>query len=247
MMSQPPSKQGSGRRSRIVIDVAQAQADARFGRQRKSFSFGRGAKILSAGALIAVALAVALLVGGYAWWQHYKKSPAYSLALLVDAAQHDDTRAVEGLIDSDRITQGFAPQVIEKLTSGTLPVTLARSQVEAALPQMLPRVRETMREEITRAAKNFSEKSGGSTPFILFALGISRASEIREQGDAATVALKAADRPVELAMQRNGERWKVVTVKDDALASDIATRVASSLPAPGSIPPPSAPRRKRGR
>ncbi len=254
---QPPMNQGGGgggRKSRIVIDVAQAQADARFGRRGKGAGakMGRGAKILSAGALIAALVVVALLAGGYVWWQRYQKSPAYTLALLIDAAQRDDVRAVEELIDTDRVTQGFAPQVLDKLTSGASPAaavtTPARTQVEAALPQLLPRVRETMREEIAREAKGFAEKSGGNVPFIVFALGISRAAEIKEQGEAATATLKVGDRPIELTLQRNGERWKVVTVKDDALAADIAARVASSLPAPANVQQPqTGTRRKRER
>jgi len=251
-MSQPPSKQGSGRRSRIVIDVAQAQAEAR-NRPRQRGKFGRGAKMLSAGALAVAVLLVALLAGGYFWWRSYTKSPAYSLALLVDAAQRDDVKAVEGLIDSDRVAQGFAPQVLDKLAAGAgnLPSTPARAQVEAALPLLLPRVRETMREEVARGIKGFAEKSGGYTPFVFFAVGLSRAADIKEQGDTATAMLKAADRSVELGMQRDGERWKIVNVKDDTLASDIAARLVASLPAPpGAQPRPTtttAPRRKSAR
>jgi hypothetical protein len=49
------------------------------------------------------------------------------------------------------------------------------------------------------------------------------------------VKLNAGERPVELSMRRDGERWKVVTVKDPQLASEIAARLAASLPA---APPP---------
>ena len=45
-------------------------------------------------------------------------------------------------------------------------------------------------------------------------------------------------------MRRDGERWKVVTVKDDALASEIAARLAASLPPPAAA---AAPRRRQGR
>ncbi len=251
---QPPTNQGGGgRKSRIVIDVAQAQADKRFGRRGKGAGggAGRGAKILSVLALLIVLLVVAALGGGYLWWQHYQKSPAYSVALLVDAAQRDDVRAIDELVDSDRVTQGFVPQVLDKLKSGAaaIPNMPATAQAEAALPQLLPRVRETMREEIAREAKGFAEKSGGKVPFFVFALGVSRAADIKDQGsDAATATLKVADRPVELGLQRSGERWKIVTVKDDAMASSIAARVASSLPAPPtSVQQQTGTRRKRGR
>jgi hypothetical protein len=47
-------------------------------------------------------------------------------------------------------------------------------------------------------------------------------------------------------MRRDGERWKLVTVKDPQLAADIATRLAASLPAAPPPPPQNQPRR-RGR
>ena len=233
-----------GRKSRIVIDVAQAQAEAR---ARRGGPGSRRRRILSIGALAVAGLLLVALVGGYAWWQSYKKSPAYSLALLVDAAQREDIQGVESLIDSDRVAQGFIPQIIEKLTVGGGPVpVLPRGVVTAALPQLLPRVRETMREEIARAVKGFAEGAGGEKHFVLLALGVPRVAEIKEEGDAANVSFKAGERPVELSMQRDGERWKVVAVKDDEMATGIASRLASSLPASAPQPQPQ-PRRRQGR
>jgi hypothetical protein len=236
---------GRGGKSRIVINVAQAQAEARDRKRRP----GRRRRILTIGALVILGALLLLIGGGYAWWQSYKRSPAYSLALLVDAAQRDDLPAVETLIDSDRVAQAFIPQVIEKLTGspgGAQVPALPRGVITAALPQLLPRVRETMREEIARGLKGFSESAGGQKPFILLALGIPRVAEIKEEGDLASATFKAGERPVELGMQRDGERWKVVAVKDDELATGIASRLASSLPA--SAPPAqNQPRRRPGR
>ena len=244
MSTQTP--QGRGRKSRIVINVAQAQAEAR---ARRGGPGSRRSRVLSIAALAVAGLVLLVLVGGYAWWQSYKKSPAYSLALLVDAAQREDMQGVEALIDSDRVAQGFIPQVIEKLTVGGGPVpTLPRGAVTAALPQLLPRVRETMREEMALAVKGFAESAGGEKPFVLLALGVPRVAEIREEGDAANVTFKSGERPVELSMQRDGERWKVVAVKDDGMATGIATRLAASVPAvqPQQQPQPPS-RRRQGR
>lgn len=245
MSSQTPA--GRGRKSRIVIDVAQAQAEVRSRRRGP----GRTKRIVMLGALAVAGVLLLVLVGGYAWWQSYKKSPAYSVALLVDAAQHDDVQAVESLIDSDRLAQGFVPQVIEKLTgsgaAGSPQISaLPRGVITAALPQLLPRVRETMREEIARGLKGFSESAGGQRSFVLLALAVPRVAEIKEEGDAASVTFKAGERPVELMMQRDGERWKVVSVKDDELAAGIASRLASSLPATAPTPT-NQTRRRSGR
>ncbi len=247
-MSSSQTPAGRGRKSRIVIDVAQAQAEAR-SRKRGP---GRGRRILTLVALALAGVLLLILVGGYAWWQSYRKSPAYSVALLLDAAQRDDIQVVESLIDSDRVAQGFVPQVIEKLTGGTGAAgspqisALPRGVITAALPQLLPRVRETMREEIARGLKGFSESAGGQRPFILLALAVPRVAEIKEEGDAATIAFKVGERPVELMMQRDGERWKVVSVKDDELAAGIAARLASSLPATAPTPT-NQTRRRSGR
>jgi hypothetical protein len=189
-----------------------------------------------------------LLVGSYAWWQGFKKSPPYSLALLLDAAQHDDEQAVEPLIDSDQIAQGFVPQIIENLAGAGSPLPpQARASLTTALPALLPRVRETMRGEIARTLKGLSQDDSSRLPFFARALGVRQATDVEERGDAADVRLKAGERQVELSMRRDGERWKVVTVRDPQLASEIAARLAASLPPAGAQPqqqPQNQPRRR---
>ncbi|HKG13144.1 MAG TPA: hypothetical protein VKB12_07385 [Pyrinomonadaceae bacterium] len=233
---------GGGRRSRIVIDVTRAQGEARKG---KGWRAGRAGRFLSLTALVVIGVVLVLLVSAYAWWRGFEKSPAYSLALLMDAAQHDDIQAVESLINADTIAQGFIPQVIDKLAGqGSTLTPQARAQLNTALPQLLPRVRETMRDEI---ARNLKELKGGDTsdaPFFVKALGVRGFTDVREQGDTAAVAVKQEGRALDLTMKREGDRWRVVNVKDDKLATDIAARLASSIPANAPAPAPAAPRRK---
>jgi uncharacterized membrane protein len=232
-----------GHRSRIVIDVDRVQAEARDKRSRR---FGRAGRVLGVTGLVVVGVLLALLVGSYMWYQGFKKSPPYSLALLLDAAQHDDVQAVETMIDADQIAQGFVPQVIDNLAgAGSQLPPQARAGLTAALPALLPRVRETMRDEIARAMKGLSQNDSSSLPFFVKALGVRRMATVAERGDAATVTVRAGDRPVELSMRRDGERWKLVTVKDQQLASDIAARLAASLPA--APPPPQNQPRRKGR
>jgi hypothetical protein len=231
-----------GRRSRIVIDVDRVRAEAQAKRGR---GFGRARRVLGVTGLVVIGLLLVLLVGSYAWWQSFKKSPPYSLALLADAAQHDDVQAVETMIDADQIAQGFVPQVIDNLTgTGSQLPPQARASLTATLPAMLPRVRETMRDEIARAMKGLSRNDSSSLPFFIKALGVRQAATVNERGDAATVNINAGDRPVELSLRRDGERWKLITVKDAQLASDIATRLAASLPAAPPPPPQNQPRRR---
>ena len=219
-MTQPTRSRG--RRSRIVIDVARAQAEAQ--QKKRRSLMGRAGRYISVGALAAAAAVLVVLVVAYAWWRSFEKSPAYSVALLVDAAQRDDKQAVESLIDADQIAQGFIPQVINKLTGADSPVPpQARSSLSNALPQLLPRVREGVRDEVAQDVKALSK---GHTSFLLTALAVRSAADVKEQGDRATVTVKAGDRPIELTLTRSGERWKVVNVKDDQVANDIATRLA---------------------
>lgn len=232
--------------SRIVVDVERVQAEAR---EKKARRFGRAGRFMSVTGLVVLGLLLVLLVGSYAWWQGFRKSPPYSLALLVDAAQHDDVQAVESMIDADQIAQGFIPQVIENLAgAGSALPPQARASLTTALPQLLPRVREGVRDEIARGLKGVSEGQSSNLPFFVKALGVRQAATVAERGDAATVTVKAGERPVELTMRRDGERWKVVTVKDPQLASEIAARLAASLPAANQPPPPqNQPRRRGGR
>jgi hypothetical protein len=235
---------GSSGRSRIVIDVSQAQAEAEARRR------GRGRRRLPTTALVVLGLVLLTAVGGYLWWRSYQKGPAYSLALLLDAARGEDLPRVEQFVDSEQVAQGFVPQVIEKLTSGDSAVVPPhlRGQLSGALPQLIPRVRESVGEEIARALKQFADEAAGSTPTPLLALGISRVAEIEEQGDTARVLLRREEKATELVMRRADDRWRVTSVKDAELASGIAARLAASLPqAQPSPPPSSAPRRRPGR
>src|SRR5690242_20574380 len=132
---------GGGRRSRIIIDVSSAQGAAR----KKSWRESRVGRYLSVTALVIIGVVLVVLVAGYAWWRSFEKSPAYSLALLVEAAQRDDKQAVESLIDSDKIADGFVPQIINAFASQNPQITpQARAQLSNLIPLLLPRVRETM-------------------------------------------------------------------------------------------------------
>ncbi|MGH9901277.1 MAG: DUF2939 domain-containing protein [Pyrinomonadaceae bacterium] len=232
MYSPSSGEGGRPKQSRIVIDVDSLQ---RQGARNKGLRrLGRGGRILSVAGLIVVAALLVAGIGGYLWWQSYKKSPAYSLALLIDAARRDDSQAVEQLVDTDSVAQSLAPQVIDKALAsvggrGTLPAP--RRQIEAVLPQLMPYARDQIRAEIAHGVKEATAERGGDMPFFLLALAVPRLLEgVKEEGDSATVVFKVGERPVELSMRRGDERWKVVGIKDEQLAANIAARVVGSLP-----------------
>src|ERR1700732_4125589 len=75
---------------------------------------GRAIRVLVILSLVLVALVLALAVGAFLGWQHYQTTPTYSLAVLVGAAQRNDMAGVDKIVDSDKIVDNFAGQVMDK-------------------------------------------------------------------------------------------------------------------------------------
>jgi BMFP domain-containing protein YqiC len=229
LMSAPDGKKDRPKRSRVVIDFETARKVAHLPPKGS-----RGAKVLG---VIAIALTVLILgaaIGGYFWWQSYKKGPAYTLALLVDASQRNDEAAFNEIVDTDKIVENFVPQVTEKAL-GRYAAALTgplRQQVEKLVPQLLPGVKAQVREEVTKKVKEMAARGEGRS-FVIIALGVPYVVDIKEEGDTAQVGAKLNDRQVELTMQRAGERWKIVAVKDDTMVTRIVDNIAKNLPAIG--------------
>jgi uncharacterized membrane protein len=223
------------KRSRIVVDFDKAKEFAQHPMAHMPSRGSKAARILLIVAIVLAVLLAGLVAGGYFWWQSYKTSPAYSLALLVDATQRNDQPAFDQIVDIDKIVENFVPQVTEKALGQYAAALTApiRKQVEQQVPKLLPGVKQKVREEVTKQVKEMSERAG-SKPFPLIALGIPYVVGIKETGDTATADVTLKDRPVQLTMQRAGERWKIVAVKDDALAARIVDEIAKNLPAIGS-------------
>lgn len=216
--------------SRIVVNFERAREIAHVPK-----SGSRGAKILGIVALLLGLLVVGALAGGYFYWQSYKTKPAYSLALLVDAVERNDMQAFDEVVDTDKIVDNFVPQVTDKALGRYASALTGplRSQVESLIPTLLPSVKQKVREEVIKHVKEMSERATGK-PFILVALGIPYVVDIKEEKDTARVMANLKDRPVDLTMQKNGERWQIVAVKDETLAQRIVDDIAKDLPAVGS-------------
>ena len=94
------------RRNRIIINFDNRMP----GGGRSSRRRGRGlAAVLLGIAFILVLIAAGIAGGGYLWWRHYQSSPAYSLALLVDAIQRDDQQTIDQLLDFFNADPPFIP------------------------------------------------------------------------------------------------------------------------------------------
>jgi hypothetical protein len=182
-----------------------------------------------------------LLVAGFAavfiWWQHYKTTPAYSLALLVDAAQRNDAAALDRLIDLDKVVDNFVPEVAQKATGGYASdvATLLRGQVQSLAPGVMAGVKQIIKDEIR---KQINELAGASRarPFLLTALVMPFEANISGTNKTARATINTGDHQLELFMEP-GEagRWTVISLRDDALAARIINNIVKDLP--GSLSP----------
>lgn len=183
--------------------------------------------------IVAGSLAAIALVGGivsYFYWQSLKSTPQYSLALIVDAAKRDDQATVNRLVDIDAVVDDFVPQITEKaveLYGRGLPPTIIQQVARVAAPVM-PAVKDRAREELPTAIKQKTAEFGW-VPFEAMVLGAGEYLDVTIDGDNATVKSLVPDQEFEVRMKRDDDRWKIVAVKDDKLATTIAQRVGQEI------------------
>ena len=155
------------------------------------------------------------------WWRHYQTTPAYSLAVLVDAAQRNDMATVDTIADMDKIVDNFAAQVTDK-AAGRYGVALSgdmRKQIEALAPKLLPAIRQNVRDAVAARVKEITANSGHQ-PFIVLAVGLPYFVNVhcrRRRYAKATAVVQ--DQQVELELARAANGWKVVALRDDALGA----------------------------
>ncbi len=169
-------------------------------------------------------------VGGYFYWQSLKKTPQYSLALMVDAARRDDQKAIDALVDTDAAVDDFMPQITDKAVElygrNLLPATIARITQVAA--PVLPVVKQRARAEIPNLIREKTKKFA-SVPFWAIVVGADRFLDVTQETDKAFVKSKMLDRPLELTLKRNGDKWQVVGLKDEELAKRIAEKIGQEI------------------
>ena len=196
----------------------------------------RWPKVVAILLVLMFVVVVSGVVGAYLWWRHYQSTPAYSIALLVDAAQRNDMPSFEKQIDDEAIARNMAGDVSQKAANryGIALSTTLQKQIDTAVPTLLPRLKDTIHQEVAKEIKEFASKTEPK-PFILVAVGVPKLMTISEQGDKATADASLPNRKIELGLQRSGDRWKVTTVKDDVLLQHIVDSVMKDLPAIGAV------------
>ncbi len=201
-----------------------------FGDYQKPHKPGVFAKVLK---IIGFALLAILVIGGIAgfiYWRNLKKTPQYSLALLVDAARRDDQKTIDELVDTDAVIDDFVPQITDKAVElygrGLAPATI--NKIAQAAAPFLPALKERAKLELPTLIRDKTSKFE-SIPFWAIAIGAGRYLEINTNGDQAFIKSKLPERPLDITLKKNGDKWQVIAVKDDVLARQIAEKVGQDL------------------
>lgn len=206
--------------------VVRARAASPVGSLKPSRKFG----FWRAALVILILLAGTGAVVGYSYWQGLRQSPQYSLAALVEAARNGDQKTLDELVDTDAVVESFVPQVIDRAVDlyGRNQPAERIAKIKTYAAPLMPAIKERARAEVPRVIKEKTDKFSG-VPSWAIAIGASQYLDIRTEGDTALIVSKIPARPFELTMKRSGERWQVVGIKDDVLATRIAESIGQEL------------------
>jgi hypothetical protein len=218
--------------SKIIVDLSEKKSNVpQFGeyQQPKKRSVIKKVLLFLVGFLF-FSLIIGL-IGGFFYWQSIKKSPQYSLALLVEAARNDDNAQISQLVDTEAVIDSFVPQITDKaieLYGRNLPKDLISKAMQLGLPAVKPKIKEIAAKELPKLIRE-KTKQAEKVPYWLIALGASTALDIKIEGETATITSTIPDKPLELTMKKNGDKWKVTAVKDDKLATQIAQSIGQKI------------------
>jgi len=176
------------------------------------------------------AVIVMVTAAGCLYRRSLRSTPQYSLALLIDAARHDDKNAVGSFVDTDKVVDDFVPQIIDSAVEmygrGLPPQTINNLTVVAQ--PIMPALKDRARAEVPRVIRERTAKFD-YVPFAAIVMGADRYLDIKIKGDAADITSKIPDKPLHLRMTRAGDHWQVVGVDDKDLADKIAQTVGQQI------------------
>jgi len=178
-----------------------------------------------------VAFIAAITIAGFFSWRRFQASPEYSLALLVDAAQRNDQEQLAKLIDDDEISKNMIASVSQKAVDryGSAINPTTQQQIDKLMPTLLPRVKQTVHNEVANQIKSFAASSEPK-PFIVLLATVPSLVKITTEGDTAKATASASNRNIDLTLHRDADRWKVVGVNDDALVQRVVDSIMKDLP-----------------
>lgn len=214
--------------AKVVVDL-EKNSELFEGSQipEKKSVFGRVLKVLAGLVILSI---LAGSIGGFFYWRYLKTTPQYSLALIVDAARRDDQKAIDELVDTDEIVEDFVPQIVDKAVElygrGVAPETIQRIARLAA--PIMPVVKQRAKAELPNLIREKTD-AYEKIPFWAMAIGAEKYLEINVEGEKATLKSKLPDHPLEIEMKKNGDKWKVVGIKDEKLARQVAEKIGQEM------------------
>ncbi|HET9711978.1 MAG TPA: hypothetical protein VFP64_08850 [Pyrinomonadaceae bacterium] len=223
-------------RKRIVIDLDAPQggpaARARVGKR------GRWRRILALLMFVVLVIVLAAVLGGFFGWRYYQSTPAYTLTLMIDAAQRNDPAEFQKRIDDEEIAKNMLASISQKAAGryGFALNSSIQQRIDTILPTLLPRLQQTIHDEVVKKIKEFAAKSE-PRPFIFLVVTVPSLMKVTTEGDTAKATAALSDRTIELTMRRDAERWKVIEFKDDVVVQRVVDSVMKELPAIGTIDP----------
>jgi len=220
-------------RQRIVINLdepATPGAKPVKGKRR------RWPRVLAVLALLVVIGVVGVGVAGFLLWRRYQSTPSYTLALILDAAQRNDVAEFQKRIDEEEMAKNIAAGVNKNAAAryGYALNSSIQQQIDGAMPALLPRVKQAVRDEFFNSVKAFAA-APEKRSFVYILAAVRSLLTITEQGDSAEAKGTLAGNNIELTMRRDADRWKVTDIKNDAIVQRIVDGMMSELPAIGNI------------
>lgn len=199
-------------RQRIVINLDEPKTEgAKPVRKRR-----RWVRVLGILALVVLVLVVVVAAGGFLLLRRYQSTPTYTIALMLDAAQRNDVAEFQKRIDEEEIAKNMAARVSEKGVA-------FNSSIHQAV-----------RDEFFNAMKAFAA-APHQRSFISIVGAVQSLMTVTTDGDSAKATGKMAGHNIELAMRRDGDRWKVTEVKDEVILQRVVNNVMKELPQLGNI------------
>jgi len=108
-------------------------------------------------------------------------------------------------------------------------------------------LKQTVKERLAAEVKDFSAQSAPK-PFIVLALTLPTVVKVTTENNVARLTTTTKGQTVELTMQRDGEVWKLVGVKDDTFVTRLVSELVTNPPAVDKVKgvePGKSPRKRR--
>ena len=219
-------------RQRIVINLDEPKAE----KQNPAGKRRRWPRVLAVLALVVLVFVVAVAAGGFLLLRRYQSTPTYTLALMLDAAQRNDVAQFQKRIDDEEIVKNMTAGVSQKAAAryGYALNSSIQQQIDSAMPSLLPRAKQAVQDEFFNVMKAFAA-APHQRSLISIVGAVQSLMTVTTDGDAAKATGKMAGHYIELAMRRDGNRWKVTEVKDEVILQRVVDAVMKELPPIGKI------------